>query len=228
MNNHHHNAVFCVFAVFLGMAAVSWADTGTVRFPPASSPEGYVAHLLVNEVPFPGERGYQSEANTKAAMEQLLLVLDRRLRVIPPGYTQQQVAAVRTGQILDIITVGGEKGQFDGFYRDAAGRPVMVARVTERMDNLKRIAGTGQPGTFARLLDYAAAISTAYLGQEDIPSDRHAAVRAAQGKPATGGGYAWMTDEMRFHPGGNFLRIEDGDQGSLGGNRFYTLRRLQP
>jgi hypothetical protein len=32
-------------------------------------------------------------------------------------------------------------------------------------------------------------------------------------------------DEHRFNPGGNFLRIPDEQQGALGGNRFFTLRK---
>ncbi|HMO98172.1 MAG TPA: hypothetical protein PKE26_03585 [Kiritimatiellia bacterium] len=212
-----------VVVITLLLTEPAWSE-----WPSPATAHGYVAHLLVNEVPFPGERGYQSEANTMAAMEQLLMVLNRRLRAIPPGYTQQQLAAIRTDQILEIITVGGEKGQFDGFYRNAAGQPVMVPRVTERIANLQRIAGTGQPGTFARLLDHAAGLAAAYLAEDALPEDRHAGVRSAQNLPATGGGYSWMTDEMRFHPGGNFLRIADSDQGSLGGNRFFTLRRLEP
>src|SRR4051812_5963619 len=99
-----------------------------LTLPPISSAEGYVCRLLINEVPFPGERSYTSEADTRLAMEGLLRVLDARLEHIPPGYTQQQIAAVRTNNIIDIITAGGAKGQFDGFYRDARGMPVMVPR----------------------------------------------------------------------------------------------------
>lgn len=201
------------------------ASTALARLPDPTTPAGYVAHLLVNEVPFPGERGYRSEQDTAAAMEQLLHVLDRRLERIPTPYTQQQIAATRANDILDIITVGGEKGQFDGFYRDAQGRPAMVPRVTERIDNLNRIASQGKPGTFARLLTHAGDLATAYLAEQQRPSDRHAAVSKAVRQPATGGGYSWMTDEVRYHPGGNFLRIEDTDAGSLGGNRFFTLRK---
>src|SRR3954466_3465064 len=90
-----------------------------VALPPAGGVDGYLCRLLVNEVPFPGERGYTSEADTMLAMEGLLRVLDARVRHIPPGYTQQQVASVRTGDVVDVITAGGVKGQFDGFYRDA-------------------------------------------------------------------------------------------------------------
>jgi hypothetical protein len=34
-----------------------------------------------------------------------------------------------------------------------------------------------------------------------------------------------MTDEPQYNPGGNFLRIPDEQEGSLGGNRFFTLRK---
>ncbi len=198
---------------------------GAVNIPPTSTTEGYVTRLLINEVPFPGERAYRSEEDTMAAMEQLLMVLDRRLENVPPPYKQQQIASVSADDIIDIITAGGVKGQFDGFYRDPSGKPAMVPRVGERVDNLTTIANKGTPGKFARLLNHAGEIATAYIKSKTEVTDRHASVKVAQGASATGGGYSWMTDEVRFHPGGNFLRIDDKDQGSLGGNRFFTLRK---
>lgn len=193
--------------------------------PPAYTTAGYLCRLLINEVPFPGERGYRSEADSMAAMDQLLHVLDGRLKKIPVPYRQQQIAGARADDIIDIITAGGVKGQFDGFYRDSRGRPVMVPRVMARVDHLVKIAGQGEPGRFARLLKYAADLSTRYdKGRLDV-RDRFAAVDNVRGVPATGGAYSWMADEMRFAPGGNFLRIPDGQQGSLGGNRFFTLRK---
>lgn len=218
-------AVACALILFGVVASATHAVAGPVNVPSAGTTEGYVARLLINEVPFPGERGYKSEEDTMAAMEQLLMVLDRRLENVPPPYTQKQIAATAADDIIDIITVGGEKGQFDGFYRDARGRPAMVPRVGERYDNLVSIASKGQPGKFARLLNHGGSIATAYMKAKAEPTDRHAPVKVAQGAPATGGAYSWMTDEVRYHPGGNFLRIEDRDQGSLGGNRFFTLRK---
>src|SRR5687768_6982533 len=196
-----------------------------VTLPPMSSVEGYVCRLLVNEVPFPGERSYTSEADTMLAMEGLLRVLDARLKHIPPGYTQQQIAAVRTGNVIDIITAGGVKGQFDGFYRDASGTPVMVPRITQRIDNLLEIAGRGEPGKFARLLEHAAALARNYTSGTLSFRDPHKDVRVVNGVAATGRAYSWMTDEPQYNPGGNFLRIPDGQSGSLGGNRFFTLRK---
>ncbi len=197
---------------------------GAVNLPAPTTPAGYVCRLLINEVPFPGERGFVSEAQTMEAMDALLRVLDARLKHIPAPYTQQQIAAVRTADIFDIITAGGEKGQFDGFYRDAGGAPVMVSRVAERIDNLLTIASKGAPGRFARLLEHASAIATAYAAGAIDCADPHARVKAAEGDAATGRAYSWMSDDPRFHPGGNFLRISDADQGSLGANRFFTLR----
>src|SRR4051812_15593067 len=118
-----------LIALFTGAALLCpRAARADVTLPPPTTVEGYVCRLLINEVPFPGERSYTSEANTMLAMDGLLRVLDARLEHIPPGYTQQQIAAVRTNDVIDIITAGGEKGQFDGFYRDAKGTPVMVPR----------------------------------------------------------------------------------------------------
>ncbi len=207
------------------LVLAGWALAAPVNLPPASQTDGYVARLLINEVPFPGERGYRSEQDTMAAMDQLLHVLDGRLKGVPVPYQQQQIAAVRANNILDIITAGGERGQFDGFYRDSSGKAVMVPRVTARVDNLVTIARKGEPGKFARLLNYAAGLATFYVGGTLKAPDRYDALRNVQGVPVTGGAFSWMTDEARFHPGGNFMCIADSQQGSLGGNRFFTLRK---
>lgn len=212
-----------IFFVLTGLTNAALASA--VDLPPASSTEGYVACLLINEVPFPGERGYRSEDDTKAAMNQLLMVLDRRLDKIPPLYTQVEVASVTADDIIDVVTAGGVKGQFDGFYRDSSGQPDMASRIPERIKNLISIADKGQPGKFARLLNYAGHIATEYVHSKIDPTDLHSGVKIAQGTKATGGAYSWMADDVRFHPGGNFLRIGDSDHGSLGGNRFFTLRK---
>jgi hypothetical protein len=34
-----------------------------------------------------------------------------------------------------------------------------------------------------------------------------------------------MTDRDYYNPGGSYLRIPENDDGVLGGNRFFTLRR---
>ncbi len=207
------------------LVAAGAARAAGVALPPVATPEGYVCRLLINEVPFPGEKGYRSEADTVAAMNSLLHVLDGRLRNVPPPYRQQQIAAVSTRSITDIITAGGVRGQFDGFYRDAAGQPAMVARVTERIANLQTIASQGPAGKFSRLLNHAATISTLYLRGGFAEPNLHAALKQVGALPVTGRAYAWMTDEARFRPGGNFVRIPDQDFGALGGNRFFTLRK---
>jgi hypothetical protein len=42
----------------------------------------------------------------------------------------------------------------------------------------------------------------------------------------TGRAYSWMTDVDCYNPGGNFVSIPSSDEGSLGGNRFFTLRKV--
>jgi hypothetical protein len=192
------------------------------------SPAGYVARLLINETPFPGERGWESEADSKAAMRQVLLVLDARLRHIPPGYTQREIATVQTDDTIDLMTAGGEHGQVDGFYRDRNGRPATVPRVQSRIDYLLCIAGKGQPGTFARLLQHAQALTTAYFAKSFSEPDRFAGLQIVAGAPVTGRAYSWMTDTGEFHPGGRFVRIPDEHDGGMGGNRFFTLARKKP
>jgi hypothetical protein len=194
-----------------------------VELDPPSTPAGYVALLLINEAPFPGERGYQSEEDTKAAMLSVLWVLHCRASNIPLGYTQRQVAAVETRSVIDVMTAGGIKGQVDGFYKDPNGLPVAVPRVHERVAYLMGLANRGQPGKMARLLLYARDLARQYFQTGPAGKDVFADLRKIDSKPVTGRGYAWMTDARGFDPGGSFVRIPDADQGELGGNRFYTL-----
>ena len=195
----------------------------TVELDPPSTPAGYVALLLINEVPFPGERGYVSEENSKAAMLSVLWVLHCRVSAIPPGYTQRQVAAVETRSVIDVMTAGGIKGQVDGFYKGPDGKPTAVPRVHERIAYLMGMANKGQPGKMARLLIHARDLARQYFKAGPADKDLFADIRKVGSKPVTGRGYAWMTDARGCDPGGSYVRIPDASQGSLGGNRFYTL-----
>jgi hypothetical protein len=196
-----------------------------VELEPAGSPAGYVARLLINESPFPGEMGYVSEENTKATMLAILWVVDSRLKRIPKGYSQKEIAAVDADDVIDVITAGGVKGQCDGFYRDAKGVPTTVPRVGQRVDNLVRISSQGTPGRFARLLNYAQGLASAYMRGGVEEADRFAALSHVSGTPVTGRAYSWMTDRDYYSPGGNFVKIPNADGGVLGGNRFFTLKK---
>jgi len=190
---------------------------------PATDPSGYVARLLINEVPFPGEHGYVSEADTMAAMRALLLVLDSRINRVPAGYRQSEVAAVNSENVLDIITAGGERGQMDGFYY-SQGRPAMVPRITARISNLIKISNQGAPGRFARLINYAQKIASDYVTRGVVPQpDIFAGISYIPPYKVTGHAYGWMTDKGYYHPGGTFVKIPDKKRGRLGGNRFFTL-----
>lgn len=202
------------------------ARASNVTLAPATETRGYVARLLINEVPFPGERGWESEADSKDAMRQVLLVLDARLHYIPAHYTQKQIATVQTDDMITLMTAGGVRGQIDGFYLDDNGRPATVPRVQSRIDYLMGIAGQGKPGTFARLLNHAQALSDAYFARRLAERDIFEPLEVVETIPVTGRAYSWMTDVGQFHPGGRFVKIPDGDQGSLGGNRFFTLKDL--
>ncbi len=195
---------------------------------PATDPGGYVARLLINEVPFPGEHGYVSEEDTMAAMRALLLVLDSRIHQVPAGYRRAEVAAVDSDNVLDIITAGGERGQMDGFYY-RQGQPAMVPRVTARISNLLKIASQGVPGRFARLIDYAQKIAGDYVSRGVAPQpDIFAGISYIPPLKVTGRAYGWMTDKGYYHPGGTFIKIPDNRQGRLGGNRFFTLVQRSP
>ncbi len=191
--------------------------------PPTSEP-GYLARLLINEAPFPGEQGYVSVEDTKAAMSQILWVVHSRIHHIPDGYRQEHIASIRTDDIFDIITAGGEKGQCDGFYRDPAGNLAAVPRVEERVRYLLSIANSGgKPGKFAGLLNYAQGLAEAYLKGGMSEADKFAGIRRVQNIQVTGRGYSWMTDRDYYSPGGRFIKIPNDQNGSLGGNRFFTL-----
>lgn len=215
--------------VIIAAAALGAKTAAFVTLRPALTTDGYVARLLINETPFPGERGFVSTQDTKAAMLAILWVLESRLKHIPMGYTQEQIAAIRADDIIDVITAGGEKGQCDGFYRDAKGRPVTVPRVEQRLNYLLKIANSGdKPGRFAELLNYAQDLAATYVKDGVKEADRFAGLRRVGSSEVTGRAYSWMTDKDYYHPGGNFVSIPDDQSGSLGGNRFFTLKKVKP
>lgn len=193
-----------------------------VRLEPLSTPEGYLARLLINENSFPGERGFVSLEDTKSGMLSVLWVLEARRRHVPPPYTQRSVAGVRSEDIIALITA---PNQCEGFHRDASGRPAYVPRVERRVVNLCRIANSGEkPGRFAALLAYAQGLAQAQVRGGIEEADRFAGLKVVNGIPVTGRAYSWMTDMDVYHPGGSFVSIPDPDGGTLGGNRFFTLK----
>jgi hypothetical protein len=190
-----------------------------------STPPGYISLLLINEAPFPGERGFQSEEDSRAAMLAVLWVLHCRASAIPAGYTRKEVADVDSDSIIDVMTAGGVKGQVDGFFRDSAGRFQAVPRVHDRAKYLVNIANQGEPGRILRLLVYARDVARQYFDKGPAGRDAFAKLRRIGEVHVTGRSYAWMTDVRGFDPGGAFVRIPDVHKGSLGGNRFYTLTK---
>jgi hypothetical protein len=198
-----------------------------VQLEQPATTSGYLARLLINETPFPGERGYESEANTKSAMLEILWVLHSRLHLIPEGYTQEEVAGVSSTDIIDVITGTRERRQCEGFYRNNNGQFVMDPRVEERIEHLLWIAnGGGRPGRFAALLNYAQGLANAYVSGGVEGADRYARLRHVGHIAVTGHPYSWMTDIHSLQPGGNFVIIPSDDEGSLGGNQFFTLRKV--
>lgn len=199
----------------------------TVALKPVTSKAGYIARMLINEPAFPGEKGWVSEEDSKAAMLAMLWVCHARIHYIPPGYTQRQVAAAKTTDIIDILTAGGEKGQVDGFYRDKNGDFRILPRILRRVDDIVKAANTGEPGRFSRLVQHAQGLADAYVTSGIAGADRYAELRAINGVRVTGRAYSWMTDEDYYHPGGNFVRIPNDMEGSLGANRFFSLKELR-
>jgi len=213
--------------LLLGMALVFQAQTQPfVTLDPPDTKPGYLATLLINEAPFPGERGYVSQENTRGAMLEILWVLHSRIHLIPKGYRQVEVAGVSSDDIIDVITGTGGRRQCEGFYRDDSGRFVAAPRVHERNSYLVKLANSGsKPGRFADLLNYAQGLARAYFKAGIEGADRFAALTRVGPLFVTGHAYSWMTDVDSYHPGGNFVSIPNAEDGSLGGNRFFTLRK---
>jgi len=220
--------LFPVWAV-LATALAATSARSAPPFVQLDGPEtatGYLARLLINETPFPGERAYESEADTRSAMFEVLWVLHARIHFVPKGYTQKQVAGVRSEDVIDVITGTGGRRQCEGFYRNAAGQFVTSPRVEERVNHLLKIANSGgKPGRFAGLLNYAQGLSRAYFKDGIEGATRFAGLKRVGTLEVTGRAYSWMTDIDSYHPGGNFVTIPSSAQGSLGGNRFFTLRK---
>ena len=101
----------------------------------------------------------------------------------------------------------------------------MVPRVPKRIAYLSKIAGTGKPGKFARLLNYGQGLADAYFKYGINEADRYARLEFVGSVKVTGRAYSWMTDRDYYHPGGDFVKIPDKNHGSLGGNRFSTLKK---
>ena len=212
-----------IFAWVLLCCAVRAGAADFARLEPATSADGYLARLLANESPFPGERGFVSEADTKATMLSILWVLHARMNHVPPGYQQEEIAAIRSQNVIDVITA---KNQCEGFSKDAAGQPVAAPRVEARIQNLLKIANSGgQPGRFANLLNFVQGLARAYLAGGIPGADRFAGLTVVNQIAVTGRAYSWMTGMDYYNPGGNFVTIPDAQQGLLGGNRFFTLRK---
>lgn len=234
-NARRGSSVFSAFRLLLlgltlGFGARLAAPAASAPFAQldaADTTSGYLARLLINEVAFPGERAYESEAESKMAMRQILWVLDSRIHFIPKGYRQVQVAGVKSEDIIDIITGTSGRRQCEGFDRDTSGKFKTDPRVEERLKNLLRIANSGgKPGRFAAMLNHAQGLARAYLKGGIEEADRFAGLTKAGKVDVTGRAYSWMTDINSYHPGGNFVSIPDAADGSLGGNRFFTLRKV--
>ena len=191
------------------------------------TPSGYLARLLINETSFPGERAYLSETDSKGSMLAVLWVLHSRIQHVPAGYRQVQIAGVRSSNIIDVITGAGGRRQCEGFYLNAAGKYVTAPRVEERIQNLLSIANRGgKPGRFAGLLNYAQGLSRSYVKEGIEGADRFAGLKRVGQTEVTGRAYSWMTDVGSYHPDGNFMSIPSAQDGSLAGNRFFTLRKV--
>ena len=212
--------------IFIAILCGGTPDAQSENFAEVDSVEyvsGYLARLLINENPFPGENGYKSVEDSKTGMVQILWVLHSRIHHIPTGYRQEHIANVRSEDIIDVITA---QGQCEGFSRDKNGKAVVVSRVEERVNYLVMVANKGKnPGKFAELINFGQGLARSYVEGGIDKADRFAGLERIQKVLVTGRAYSWMTDKDYYNPGGNFVSIPDSLDGSIGGNRFYTLKR---
>ena len=184
--------------VLVASTTLAQTDSPFVRLDPANTTSGYLARLLINEVPFPGERAYVSEAETQGGMVEILWVLHSRLRQIPAGYRQEHVAGVRSADIIDIISGTGERRQCEGFYRNASGQFVVAPRVEERLNYLLKIANSGgKPGRFADLLNFGQGLARAYVKEGIAGADRYARLTRVGQTPGHGT-CLFVDDRCRF------------------------------
>jgi hypothetical protein len=197
-----------------------------LSLPPASCTTGFVARLLINEVAFPGERGFSDEADSRAAMAAILHVLDARLNHVPPGYRAEELRATRANDLAGIIVANDGSDQCTGFFRDETGRLRVEARVEERLDHLLGLARKApEPTRVTRLLAFAHGLAEAYLQGGIDGLNRYEKLSKIDGVAVTGRAYAWQSDRHPGNPGEGYVAIPDAEEGRLGGNRFYTLRQ---
>jgi hypothetical protein len=113
-----------------------------VTLPAANSVEGYLCRLLINEVPFPGERGYTSEADTMLAMEGCCACSMRASSTSRRGIRSSR--SPRCARQHHRHHHGRRReGAVRRLLPRRSGTPVMVPRITQRIDNLLEISGAG-------------------------------------------------------------------------------------
>ena len=66
------------------------------------------------------------------------------------------------------------------------------------------------------------------LGLGISGADRYAGLQTVNLVRVTGRAYSWMADRDCYNPGGSFIKIPNSKAGSLGGNRFFTLKERKP
>ena len=217
------------FIIFLAILCGGTPDAKSENFAEVDSIEyvsGYLARLLINENPFPGEKGYKSIEDSKTGMVQILWVLHSRIRHIPYGYRQEHVANVKSDNIVDVITA---QGQCDGFSRNEKGNAIVAPRVEERLRYLLMVANKGsKPGKFSELINFGQGLARSYSEGGIDKADCFAGLERIQKIMVTGRAYSWMTDKDYYRPGGDFVTIPDSLDGSIGGNRFFTLKKKGP
>ena len=74
------------------------------------------------------------------------------------------------------------------------------------------------------MINYAQDLSSAYSRGGIAEADRFAGLSQVGNTRVTGRAYSWMQDRDYYHPGGDFVKIPNSHGGSLGGNRFSTLK----
>jgi hypothetical protein len=141
-----------------------------------SSIEGdIVMSLLINEVPFKGDKQYVSLANSEAAMLAIAWELYNRLNTVPPGYTQHQIANVNVsgpGTIQAYTKIITAPGQFQNFSTvDSKGNWVIASSVANKIQSIVALANLGSPGDIAAEVNYAITLANELESGSNLPPD---------------------------------------------------------
>jgi len=202
-----------------GAARKAKADPPDLILAELQTVEGFVSRVLIGEPSFDNTRDDWPEQ--RACMTALAALLYNRIHQIPARYRQQEIANVTTTDLREVLAA---PGQFRNFGKDASGRFTIAPAYRQMVDD--RVIFANQPPRKEGYATVAHAIALARRlarGTFDPDLDPFRAVTTVGGIAATGRAYGMRT-ENSGSPGGDYLDVPVGQNGTLAGNSFFTLR----